>query len=464
MQTQSPRIYNLFPRLLGPINRWTDHLDRIQKMGFNWIYINPINYPGFSGSLYSIKDYYRFNNMFLPEGSQDDYDWKPVKEFIVQCHKRNLKVMMDLVINHVAIDCPLIEEHPKWFMKKWALVDNLTHMPSRFFEGEQLPEFDPGLGSQYHLEYRLANPYAIDPADSRRVTIWGDLAELNYSSEVERNSICEYWNKYLDFCLDLGFDGFRCDAAYQVRCAVWKSLISHVRSIKSDSLFLAETLGCTLDQCAKTASAGFDYIHSSSKWWDFTKPWVVEQYMAYRGFAPSVSFPESHDTPRLSKETNGNRDLQIFRYFFASVFSAGILMPLGYEFGFKRKLDVVDMMPNEWEEPTFDITSEIAQINQFKQKYRVLNEDGPIRHFEYGDLGVLVFRKTSLDEKQHFFLIYNKDWNNWHHFYSPDLRYYLDLGTPITQIGINKESVNLTEFLLDKDLRPNEFLCFFQEK
>jgi len=121
MQIQSPRIYNLFPRLLGPINRWTDHLDRIQKMGFNWIYINPINYPGFSGSLYSIKDYYRFNNMFLPEGSQDDYDWKPVKEFITQCHNRNLKVMMDLVINHVAIDCPLIETNPKWFMKKMGV-------------------------------------------------------------------------------------------------------------------------------------------------------------------------------------------------------------------------------------------------------------------------------------------------------------------------------------------------------
>ena len=53
-----PRIYNLFPTLVGPIDRWSEHLSRIAAMRFNWVYVNPFHLPGSSGSLYAIKDYY----------------------------------------------------------------------------------------------------------------------------------------------------------------------------------------------------------------------------------------------------------------------------------------------------------------------------------------------------------------------------------------------------------------------
>ncbi len=62
----APRMYNLFPRLVGSIDKWDAHLIRIGNMGFNWIYVNPINYVGFSGSLYSIKDYFKLNPRFAP--------------------------------------------------------------------------------------------------------------------------------------------------------------------------------------------------------------------------------------------------------------------------------------------------------------------------------------------------------------------------------------------------------------
>ncbi|MBW5381606.1 alpha-amylase, partial [Brachyspira hampsonii] len=51
--------YNLFPPLLGHIKNWYSHIDRIKNMGFEWVYINPITYPGFSGSLYATKYYYK---------------------------------------------------------------------------------------------------------------------------------------------------------------------------------------------------------------------------------------------------------------------------------------------------------------------------------------------------------------------------------------------------------------------
>ena len=64
--TEGLRIYNLFPTLAGSIADWTATLPRIAAMGFNAVYVNPFHYPGFSGSLYAVKDYYRLNPRFRP--------------------------------------------------------------------------------------------------------------------------------------------------------------------------------------------------------------------------------------------------------------------------------------------------------------------------------------------------------------------------------------------------------------
>ncbi|MEE8473649.1 MAG: alpha-amylase, partial [Dehalococcoidia bacterium] len=66
---QVPIIYNLFPRLAGPLPDWLPHAARAADMGFNWIYVNSFHYPGFSGSLYAVKYYRRLNPMFMPPGA-----------------------------------------------------------------------------------------------------------------------------------------------------------------------------------------------------------------------------------------------------------------------------------------------------------------------------------------------------------------------------------------------------------
>jgi hypothetical protein len=51
---------------------WLQHASRAAEMGFNWLYINSILYPGFSGSLYAIKHHYRINPDFLPPCTETD--------------------------------------------------------------------------------------------------------------------------------------------------------------------------------------------------------------------------------------------------------------------------------------------------------------------------------------------------------------------------------------------------------
>src|SRR3954462_7467943 len=64
--TEGLRIYNLFPTLAGSIADWTAELPRIAAMGFNAVYVNPFHYPGFSGSLYAVKVYYKLTPRFRP--------------------------------------------------------------------------------------------------------------------------------------------------------------------------------------------------------------------------------------------------------------------------------------------------------------------------------------------------------------------------------------------------------------
>ena len=434
-------------------------------MGFDWIYMNPLNYPGFSGSLYSIKDFYKFNPAFAPEGAEDPYSWEPLKAFIDECHARGLKFMHDLVINHTAVDSDLVSEHPDWYRKTNAVVRNLDgHVVFQFPFDEELPAGDEFPEDEFTIEQRIAHPSAIDPADDKIITIWGDLAEIDNTESPDAENLLAYWRELVTFYLNLGIDGFRCDAAYQVPPETWKSVIAVSRTQKPDVFFVAETLGCTLPQLKVTVSAGFDYIYNSSKYWDYTAPWAPEQYEAFRKYAPSISFPESHDTKRLAFETNGREDVQRFRYLFAAFFSSGVMMPLGYEFGFKKAINVCDTTSSDWELSAFDISEFICKVNAFKARFRCLNEDGPMKHFEYGNLGILVLRKTALDNKQHLLMVYNKDWSHQQEVNIDSLPYFLDLKAPIARVDIDSEDMPVEESSWKAMLQPNEYVIFFQER
>jgi len=93
---------------------WLQYASRAAEMGFNWLYINSIHYPGFSGSLYAVKHHYRINPQFLPTDSEKD-DLAVLAQTLRGFQDLNLWPMMDLVINHTSRDCPLINEHPAWY-------------------------------------------------------------------------------------------------------------------------------------------------------------------------------------------------------------------------------------------------------------------------------------------------------------------------------------------------------------
>ena len=131
-------------------------------------------------------------------------------------------------------------------------------------------------------------------------------------------------------------------------------------------MFVAETLGGTPWETAATADAGFDFVFNSAEWWDFRADWLLEQRKLIGEQVASIGFPESHDTPRLADEMNGNVNALKLWYLFTASFSAGCLMPVGFEFGFRRSLHVVSSCPEDWETTSIDLCEFITAVNRIK--------------------------------------------------------------------------------------------------
>lgn len=370
-----PLIFNLFPRHFNTIHDWAGIIPHVKEMGFNAVYVNPFHETGFSGSLYAVKDYYRLNPSFLRSG-EDPADFSPLKSFIAVCKENNLDLIMDLVINHTAFDSILTEKHPEWY--------------------------------KHDAKGNLMCPYAIDPADPSNVTVWGDLAVIDNEKSKDLNGLWNYWDQLLSFYQDMGILGYRCDAAYQVPAPLWERLISSAKRRYPQTAFYAETLGCQMSEIEALAKVGFDYLFNSSKWWNFDKPWAIEQHSLNRKIAPSIAFPESHDTERLASEKPGTLEVQKSRYAFAALFSKGLLMPMGYEYGAVRRIDVVKGKPSDVDKPQWDLTAWVAQINNLKKSIPVLSEEGEWCALCEYHLPFLFLAKCSTAGNQHVYVCINK--------------------------------------------------------
>lgn len=418
-QPEKMIIYNLFPPLVGKFSEWNKHLERAAQMGFNWIFVNPVQLPGASGSLYSIRDYYSFNPLFLDEKSSKKPE-EQLREMLQTAEKLGLSVMIDLVVNHCAVDSDLIRLHPEWF--------------------------------EWESEGKVAHPFANE--DGRKV-VWKDLAKFDHKNSRDKEGFFKFCLDVVEFQIKLGFKGFRCDAAYQIPKSFWERLIQETKKSYPEIRFFAETLGCTPDQTRKTARAGFDYIFNSSKWWDFNKRWLIKQYVLTRDIVPSVSFPESHDTVRLFEELHGNVNGVKQRYLFSALFSAGVMMPMGFEFGFRKKPHVVETRPKDWEETHVDLTAFITKVNQIKAQHAIFQEDAPTEIIRDGNPNILLLWKVSGTTQEEALLIFNKDIYNKQYFHSENLHELFQTQTNITDVS-PEYPLDYVPATFSYDLRPGQ--------
>ena len=343
---QGPIIYNLFPLLAGTIAGWKRELPRIAAMGFNTVFVNPFHCAGASRSIYAIKDVERIDSRFKDRPDDDD---RVIKTFIDAARAHGLDVMFDLVINHAARNSVLLERHPEFFAR------------------------DPSG--------RLVTPFAVDPIAPDHKTYWPDLAQFDYGAPASRDALIDFWSRYIRRFQRLGVSAFRCDACHMIDAQIWRELLDRAHRFDPSTRFVGETLGCTLDRAVEMAGAGFDYIMNNFNYGDFERLPMLDEYHRLHRLVPSIAFPESHDTARFAAGFDAvdpgrvARELRA-RYMLAALFSSGVLMPMGFEWGYRTKFDVARTTRDDREDTGIDISADILAINQLRGNLRAANVEG----------------------------------------------------------------------------------------
>lgn len=202
---------------IGDINGLTQNLDYISDMGFNGIWLMPIN-PSSTYHKYDVDDYYSIDPAY---GTIDDF-----KNFLNECDKRGIRVIMDLVLNHTSEDNP-------WFKNAVEAIKN-KDFDNQYIDYYHFSEGRPNSGTYYSAG--VNNWYY-------EAMFWSEMPDLNLDNELLRKDledVMKYW-------LDMGIGGFRLDAAKeyfsgkpQKNIEVLKWITDYCRSIKEDVYLVAE--------------------------------------------------------------------------------------------------------------------------------------------------------------------------------------------------------------------------------
>ena len=210
-----------------------DRLDAVKADGFNTLHILPINPPGqmkamgTAGSLYAPKDILAIDpNLIDPNDPRSDKE--QFKAFIDECHKRNIKVMLDLPS---CASYDMFLEHPEWMAME---SDGLAKTP------------------QGWNDIRMFQPWK----DEGKRTLNPKLLELH--------------KQFVDMCIDLGIDGIRADVGRAKPVEFWDVLIPYSHMRDPEFGWLAETYtyedaspqaNMPYDRPQDSLRAGFDMIY-----------------------------------------------------------------------------------------------------------------------------------------------------------------------------------------------------------
>ncbi|MDX9692505.1 MAG: alpha-amylase family glycosyl hydrolase [Acholeplasmataceae bacterium] len=168
---QNDIYYQLFVRSfadsnddgIGDLNGITENLDYLESLGITALWLLPINpSPSYHG--YNITDYYDIESDY---GTLADFE-----NLINEAENRNIKIVIDLVINHTS------DQHP-WYTSARQ-----------------------GSSSPYRDYYIWNNGVAFE-------SFVGGMKDLNFNNEAVKQEVKDI----MDFYLEMGVHGFRIDAA-----------------------------------------------------------------------------------------------------------------------------------------------------------------------------------------------------------------------------------------------------------
>lgn len=194
--------YQIYPRSfmdsngdgIGDLNGIILKLDYLKALGIDVIWVSPFYKSPNDDCGYDISDYKDIMDEF---GTMEDFD-----RLLEEVHKRGMKLIADLVINHTS------DEHP-WFIESRSSVDN----PKRdwYIWRDGVNGAEPNnwesifSGSAWEFDEKT-NQYYMHIFSKKQ-------PDLNWENKEVRDALYEMVNWWLD----KGIDGFRVDAISHIK-------------------------------------------------------------------------------------------------------------------------------------------------------------------------------------------------------------------------------------------------------
>lgn len=191
-------VYQIYPQSfmdsngdgVGDILGIVSKLDYLQYLGIDAIWICPMYKSPNKDNGYDVSDYYSFQTCY---GTNENFDL-----LLKEAHKRNIKVIMDLVLNHTSV------EH-EWFLESAKSKDNPKSdwyiWKDARKDGSLPTNWGAMFGGPAWTYCKERNQYFFH-------TFSNFQPDLNWESESlkkELFSVAKYW-------IEKGVDGFRLDA------------------------------------------------------------------------------------------------------------------------------------------------------------------------------------------------------------------------------------------------------------
>ena len=175
---------------IGDIAGLIERLPYLQSLGVNCLWLLPMYPSPLKDDGYDIADYYSIHPDY---GSLEDF-----KRLIVEAHARGLRIITELVINHTS------DQHP-WFQE--ARADPLSPKRNYYVWSDTDDRYS---GARIIFTDTEKSNWSWDPVAKQHYwhRFFSHQPDLNYDNPEVQEAIINV----MRFWLDMGVDGFRCDA------------------------------------------------------------------------------------------------------------------------------------------------------------------------------------------------------------------------------------------------------------